>query len=163
MRLCTACARVRRSLFMRPSRWNTHTHMVFFIVTMNAHSCIDAHSYTEDRITDACARHRRAHVCAHVRARVGAGIGAHASAPNRASPSRRRGPRVASARRRSARRRRSTRTSARGTPRPSPRCPRYAPLPARRRATAGVADALGRASMRRGRFSMCSDRRVRSL
>jgi hypothetical protein len=45
-----------------------------------------------------------------------------------------RGPRAASARRRSTRRRRSARTSARGTPRPSPRWPMYAPLPARRRA-----------------------------
>ena len=83
--------------------------------------------------------------CAHVRARVGAGLGAHATASNRASPSRRRGPRAAPARRHSSRRRRSTRTSARGTPRRSPRLPRYAPLPARRRATAGVPDALGRA------------------
>ncbi len=88
-------------------------------------------------------------------------MGAHASAPNRASPFRRRGPRAAPARRRSTRRRRSTPTSARGTPRVSPRFAaitrppcrtRYAPLPARRRATAGVPDALGRASMRRGRL-----------
>ncbi len=78
--------------------------------------------------------------CAHVRAFVGALVGAHVSSPNRASPSHQRGLRAASARRRSAKRWRSTRTSARGTPRPSPRCtrfvrcPGYAPLPARRRA-----------------------------
>jgi hypothetical protein len=41
---------------------------------------------------------------------------------------------AASARRRSKVRRRSTRTSAHGTPRRSPPCSRYAPLPARRRA-----------------------------
>ncbi len=41
---------------------------------------------------------------------------------------RRRGPRAASARRRSNRRLLSTRTSARGTPRPSPRCTWYAPF-----------------------------------
>ncbi len=63
---------------------------------------------------------------------------------------RRRRPRAASARRRSTKRRRSTRTSARGTPRVSPPCSRYALLPARRRAlrrtrSAGV-------SMRRGRL-----------
>ncbi len=49
------------------------------IVTMNAHSYIDAHSYMEDRITDACAHRRRAHVlracaracgCAFGRARI---------------------------------------------------------------------------------------------
>ncbi len=45
----------------------------------------------------------------------------------RASPCHRRGPRAASARRRSPRRWRSTRTSARGTPPLSPRCPKYAP------------------------------------
>jgi hypothetical protein len=45
-------------------------------------------------------------------------------------------------------RRRSTRTSARGTPRRSPRWTGYAPLPARAART--TADALGRASMRRG-------------
>ncbi len=50
---------------------------------------------------------------------------------NRASRARRRGPRAASARSHSSRCRRSTRTSARGTPRVSPRCPMYAPLPAR--------------------------------
>jgi hypothetical protein len=69
---------------------------------------------------------------------------------NRASPARRCGPRVASARRLSKVRRRSTPTSARGTPRRSPRWPMYAPLPARRRAI--VADALGRALLRRGRL-----------
>jgi hypothetical protein len=53
-----------------------------------------------------------------------------------------RGPRAASARRRSTVRRRSTRTSACGTPRRSPRCTRYAPLPARLART--MADALGR-------------------
>jgi hypothetical protein len=61
MRLCTACARVRRSLFMRASRWNTHTYLVL-IVTINANSYIPARSYIEDRITDACAHRRRAHV-----------------------------------------------------------------------------------------------------
>jgi hypothetical protein len=50
-----------------------------------------------------------------------------------------------SARRRSTTRRRSTRTSARGTPRQSPRCPMYAP-PFRpgRRATAGGTRSVGR-------------------
>jgi hypothetical protein len=56
---------------------------------------------------------------------------------------------VASARRRSNRRRCSTPTSARGTPPRSPRCPMYAPLPAQAART--TADALGRASVRRGR------------
>jgi hypothetical protein len=53
---------------------------------------------------------------------------------NRASRARRRRPRAASARRGSPQRRLSTRTSARGTPRRSPRCTGYAPLPTRRRA-----------------------------
>ena len=65
---------------------------------------------------------------------------------NRASRARRRRPRAASARRRSTVRRLSTRTSARGTPRLSPRCPRYAPF----RPGGAHYGALGRASMRRG-------------
>jgi hypothetical protein len=73
-------------------------------------------------------------LCAHALAGSCCGLGLIPQALNRASPSHRRGPRAASARRRSTRRPRSTRTSARGTPRRSPRCPRYAPLPARRRA-----------------------------
>ncbi len=59
-RLCTACARVRRSLFMRRGRWNRHTYLVL-IDTINAPSYIAARSYVEDRITDACAHRRRAH------------------------------------------------------------------------------------------------------
>ncbi len=123
-----------------------------FIVTMNAHSYIDAHSYMEDRITDACAHRRRARVlracaracgCAFGRARIRA-------EPCEPLPSA--WTACGSARRRSTRRRRSTPTSAHGTPRRSPRWSRYAPLPARRRATAGVPDALGRAPMRRGRL-----------
>jgi hypothetical protein len=57
-------------------------------------------------------------------------------------------PSAASARRRSTTRRRSTWTSARGTPRPSPRCTRYAPLPARA-ACHRSRDALCRCLMRR--------------
>jgi hypothetical protein len=72
-------------------------------------------------------------LCAHALAGSRCGLGLKPETLNRASPSRRRGPRAASARRRSARRRRSTRTSARGTPRRSPRCTWYALLLARRR------------------------------
>ena len=45
------------------------------IVTMNAHSYIDAHSYTEDRITDACAHRRRAHVRRACARACGCGFG----------------------------------------------------------------------------------------
>jgi hypothetical protein len=69
MRYDAVCARVRRPFVIWPSRWNTHTHMVW-TDTINARSCIPAHSDIADRITDSCVRHRRAHVCAHVRAHV---------------------------------------------------------------------------------------------
>ncbi len=76
------------------------------IDTTNAHSCIHAHSYmeergtkskTEDRITDACVRHRCAHMCAQVRAHTPGrmDMGAHASAPTHTNAFRRRGPRAA--------------------------------------------------------------------
>ena len=72
-------------------------------------------------------------VCAaSERARVRVRLGAHASAPTRASAFPPAWTAGGSARRHSPRRRRSTRTSARGTPRRSPRCPLYAPpFPAR--------------------------------
>jgi hypothetical protein len=65
-----------------------------------------------------------------------------------------RGPRAASVRRRSSRRRRSTRTSARGTPRRSPRWKWYAPLAARRRALWRTRSAG--ASMRCGRLCVAA-------
>ncbi len=66
----------------------------------------------------------RALVCVRGRARIRADACEHLRPP----------PSVAvSARRCSSRRRLSTRTSARGTPPPSRRCPTYAPLPARAR------------------------------
>ena len=75
----------------------THTNMVF-IDTIHAHFYIHAYSFLDDRITDACQHLRRPHVlpwgmCVHARVRVG--LGAPATAPNRASPFRRRGPRAA--------------------------------------------------------------------
>ncbi len=76
-------------------------------------------------------------LCAHGLAGSCCGLGLKPETLHRASPSRRRGPRAASARRRSTRstrRRGSMPTSARGTPRPSTCCTRYAPLAARRRA-----------------------------
>jgi hypothetical protein len=73
---------------------------------------------------------------------------------NRASPACRRRLRAASARRLSKVRRRSTPTSARGTPRRSPRCPLYAPLPARWRALWRTRSAG--ASVRRGRLCAAS-------
>jgi hypothetical protein len=82
------------------------------------------------------------HPCA--RARVSVRAPTHPCRYMRA-PSRRRWTACGSARRRSTMRRRSTRTSARGTPRLSSRCIRYAP-PFRpgRRATAGGTRSLGR-------------------
>ncbi len=73
IRLCTACAPVRRPLFMRPSRWNTF-YMVF-LDTINAHSYIDAHSNMEDRSDHRCVRApqtraRAALMCARVWVRV---------------------------------------------------------------------------------------------
>ena len=59
------------------------------------------------------------------------------------APSRRRLTAGGSARRRSPMRRRSTRTSARGTPRLSPRCTRYAPPSPARAARRRARDALG--------------------
>jgi hypothetical protein len=45
------------------------------IVTINAHSYIDAHSYMEDRITDACAHRRRAYVLLSCARACGCGFG----------------------------------------------------------------------------------------
>jgi hypothetical protein len=73
-------------------------------------------------------------LCAHALAGSFCGLGLKPETLNRASRARRRRPRAASARRRSTVCPRSTRTSAVGTPRRSPRCMRYAPLAARRRA-----------------------------
>jgi hypothetical protein len=146
-RLCTACARGRRPLFMRHVD-GTRTHMVL-LDAINAHSYIDAHSYMEDRITDACVHGIRAHVCAHVRARVGACFCAPVSAPNRASPFRRRGPRAA---------RRAGFLLCVGVQREHRRmehcaCHRLVPgMRLFRPGGAGVPNALGRASMQRGRL-----------
>ncbi len=52
------------------------------------------YSYIEERITDACLHHLRAHVCVHVSARVCVCSGAHVSAPKRVGAFRRRGSRV---------------------------------------------------------------------
>ncbi len=113
------------------------------------HARIDIHAsaYMEERINDACLRTIRARVCVHMCARACACAHAYPRR-KRASPSHRRWTACGSARRRSTKRRRLTRTSARGTPRLSRRWALYAPLPARRRATA--ADAIGRCSIRFG-------------
>jgi hypothetical protein len=85
-------------------------------------------------------------LCAHALAGSCCGLGLQPETVR--ALARRRRPRAASAHRRSSRRRRSTPTSARGTPCPSPTCPWYAPLPARRRALWLTRSA--RASMRHG-------------
>jgi hypothetical protein len=84
--------------------------------------------------------------------------GAPASAPTRASTFRPPLSVAFSARRRSTRRRPSTRTSARGTPRESRPCSRYAPLPARRAHRGGLRS-VGHRRMR-GR---CTRRRRRCV
>jgi hypothetical protein len=121
------CVSAARSLCKAIHRWNTHIYSVCIPnACMYLYPC--ASSYTDERIADAGPPHTRAHVLrpsARVRVRVHSG--AHASALTHASAFRRRRPRVARLGRRSTRRRRSTRTSARGTPRRSPRWTRYAP------------------------------------
>ena len=95
------------------------------------------------------------HVCVRVCARARVRLGAHASAPKRASAFLSASTAGGSARRRSCRRRRSTRTSARGTPLVSPRCPRYAPP------SAGAARHRGRPRVRyscaQERWDVCTD------
>jgi hypothetical protein len=128
MRLCAACVRVRRALFVRPSIDGTRTGIVCRYM-MHACSCIHAASYTDERIADAGPPHTRAHVlrlCARAFARVRLGATAGGSA-----------------RRRSNRHQRLTRTSHRGTPRVSPRWTGYAPPFRLRAARHRRRDALG--------------------
>ena len=104
-----------------------HTHIYgIYINTINECIYIHAHSDIEDRITDACVPHMRAHVCARIRAQT------CESFPPAWTTA------CGSARRRSTRLRRSTQTSARGTPRRSGHCALYAPLFGRRTRSAGL-------------------------
>jgi hypothetical protein len=51
-----------------------HRHMVV-TATMNAYFYVPAHSYMEDRITDACVHRRRAHVLRSCARACGCGFG----------------------------------------------------------------------------------------
>jgi hypothetical protein len=128
-RPCTACARVRRSLRKATSMYRRH---MVFIDAINANSYILAHSYMEDRITDACVRHRRAHVSGSVlvHARVGGGFGYPISCARPFGHLVSVSTACGSAHRSSTKRQCSTRTSARGTPHQCPTLIRYAPLSA---------------------------------
>jgi hypothetical protein len=73
----------------------THTSIVS-IYMINADIYIHAYIYIEERITDACVRHRRAHVCVGVCARGSVWVWApRYLRRKRASPLRRRGRRAA--------------------------------------------------------------------
>ncbi len=135
--------RVRRAHFARPSIDGTRTGIV---CRYTMHACMHLHpcasGYTDEPIADAGPPHTRAHVlrpCARVRGRSGA----HPSAPTHASVFPSAWTAGGSARRRSPMRRRSTRTSHRGTPPRSPRCPMYAPPFRARAARHRRRDALG--------------------
>ncbi len=110
--------------------------------------CIYIHARLATPMNGSPMRAHRMHAptcCARARARVRVRLGAHASAPTHASAFRRRRPHSASARRRSVVRLRLTLTSARGTPRGSPRCTWYSPPSRlRRRATSGGSHSAGR-------------------
>jgi hypothetical protein len=127
--LCTACVRGRRSLFIRPSRGNTH----IWYFSHNACMIQSMRLSTWRGESPMCARAMCASVCA-VRTCVSVCLDAHVSTrqPCEAFPSARTA--CGSARRRSGQRLRSTRTSAHGTPHRSPHFPRHAPLRARRSA-----------------------------
>jgi hypothetical protein len=129
-----------------------------FYVWLHRHmtTCTNINIYADERIADAGPPHTRARVLrpsARARARAIGRPRIRADACERLPAGVDRG---GSARRRSTTRRGSTRTSARGTPPPSPRCPMYAPpFPARavrhrrRDARGGVVDAA-RAVVRGG-------------
>ncbi len=110
----------------------------------------------EERVTDACVSHRHAHMC--VLARVCVWVWAHASAPNRASTFRRRGPRAVRLAgvflsigvQREHRRVEHCGGDEHG---PGMRCFRPGGTPPRQ-------DALGRSSMRRGRCARRHRRRA---
>jgi hypothetical protein len=149
MRLCAACVRVRRALFVRPSIDGTRTGIVYVYMM---HACVFIHARLATRMNGSPmrARRTRAHVlrpCARMCARA---IGR----PRICADTCERLPSAStaggSARRRSTLRWRSTRTSARGTPRLSPRCVRYAPPSPARAARHRRRDALGGSSVRRG-------------
>jgi hypothetical protein len=97
-------------------------HLSVYVRIGRGYECVHQCAMVTDRL---CARALAGSCC---------GLGLNPKPSTVRALARRRGLSAASARRRSTRRRRSTPTSARGTPRGSPRCPMYAPLPARRRA-----------------------------
>jgi hypothetical protein len=159
---CVLCVRVRsragaddalirgmsasaaRSLRKAIHRWNTHIHSVRIPnACMYLYACASGYTDAGPPYTRPRAASVRARVCACAigRPRIRAEPCEHVPSLSTA---------VGSARRRSARRKRSTRTSARGIPPRSPRCPLYAPpLRPGRRATAGGTRSAG-SSMRRG-------------
>jgi hypothetical protein len=118
-----------------------HAHVC--AIACAAFTYIDVCIYKEERMTDACVRHRRAHACDRLCWRVCAcGFGRARILAEACEPFPSASTACGSACRRSShasRRRRSTRTSARGTPRVSPRCSRYAPA---KPATCNAVDTL---------------------
>jgi hypothetical protein len=160
MRECAACVRVRRALFVRPSIDGTRTGIVY---RCTMHACLYIHArlatpmngspmrsppHTRALVLRPCAR-----VCAIGRPRIRAGTCERVPSAWTA---------CGSARRRSRGRRRSTRTSAPGTPRPSPRWPGYAPPlrpPAGRARPGGRCGAgcCARRHRRKARAGVCAD------
>jgi hypothetical protein len=147
------CASAMRSLRKAIHRWNTHGYSICVHKCM--HVSISMRVWLSRRTDRRCGPAAHAPTCC-VRARARVCVcGWVPTHPRRTVRARSVGglPRVTSARRRSTRRTGSTRTLARGTPRVSPTCPRYAP-PFRpgRRATAGRTHSAGvsGSSMRRG-------------
>ena len=117
------CMRASATLSLSKAIDGIHTYMVFLFMI---DTYISTSTRLEECINDACVLHKRAHVCVRLcaRARVRDCLGARASAPTVRALFTSAWTACGSTRRRSPRRMRSTRTSARGTPRQSPRCGR---------------------------------------
>jgi hypothetical protein len=163
------CASAARSLRKAIHRWNTHIHSISLYrlcmhvsismrVWLHRRTALDRRCGPVAHAPTCCVREC---ACAIGRPRIRADACERLPSASTAG---------GSARRRSSRRRRLTRTSARGTPRVSPTCPRYAPppRPGRRAEKAGLCSAMFDATRavvcgRRRRCALacvCADARV---